>query len=329
MTILALVMGAMFGILRSGIKLYDSGTQSVELYQSARVAMRNIMDDLQFALSARQFWQLSPRITWETPEQIMERLGGMAVIEEDPGAIRFIGSQDSVTFARKVYQFGDFPPFDIQECRFIVSEGNLYLDIIRSLLEVKRATWYYYALFEIDGARPFISYSGGQQVRIRPVVSLEAPPLAEFLGDYGHIGRRILIAEGIESVRFRYSDGGNWSGSWDSERVIVRYRMSPNSPNFDAGRDTVMQQVGPPSMIELVMTLRNGDTLATITEVPSGSMRAMGASPLLSSGSRDVGSGFAPQQPQQPQQPQLPPQLQRPQRPTQQPAPGETPTLLP
>lgn len=314
MTILTLVMAALFGILRSGMRLYESGTDMVELYQTGRIALRTVTDDLQFALASHNFWQPGEEIRIESPDQILAMMGGMGVIERDPGAIRFLGDKNQVIFVRKVYQFGKQPPLDLQECRYVAEDGALFRDVLRSLLMVKQASWFFRSLFEAElGA--VISYYNGQQVRIRRLSSPEEPPLEQFIGNYGVVQRRELVAEGVESIEFQYSDGAGWKSTWDSEQIVMRYRLSPQSPNFNAARDMVPEKIGPPQMVQVSMTLINGDTLSSIVEIPAGSMQNMGGNVLIAPGGNPAAGGaFRNPQAQQPgQQPgQQPPGQQPP-----------------
>lgn len=279
MTILVLVMGAVFATLQSGLRLYSRGLEMMNVYQSARIALRTMTEELQFALSANNVWKTSTQLHRITVEQAMLSYNGMLVQEEDIAAVRFMGRGNEVIFCRKVYQFGKQPPYDIQECRFFVDNGQLQLEIMRSLTMVNQAVWFYRNTFSTSVNR-IIAFQGHQQFNFRVVESFEEPPLELFVGDYGVLGQRLTIADGIKSISFRYSDGQGWKGSWDSERAEAKYRRSPQSPNFNSETDEVLRKTGPPRLVEVQLTLFNDDVLATVIEVPSGAAN-IGANAVL------------------------------------------------
>ncbi|MBI1388791.1 MAG: prepilin-type N-terminal cleavage/methylation domain-containing protein [bacterium] len=274
MTIMALVMGAVFASMQVGVDAYQRGQQSMEVYQSARVGMRKVADELQYALSSNAFWKPNDQYMLVPPEVLMMQNPGMIVQENDPGAIRFLGQANEVMYVRKKYQLGSNPPFDLQECRIAVDDANdvLYLEVIRSLLEVKRASWYFQALFQtsLDG---IVSYTGGQGIRFRKIGTNEEPPLAAFIGNAGQVNKRIPLVEGVHQITFRYTDGEGWMSSWNSQDILQDFKISPQSPNFNANRDMIIQEKGPPLVCEITLELVNGDSISSSVELPAGNMR--------------------------------------------------------
>ncbi|MBZ0258707.1 prepilin-type N-terminal cleavage/methylation domain-containing protein [bacterium] len=274
MTLMTIVMGSVFASVRVGIDAYDRGTKSMEQYQSARIGLRKTMEELQFSLSQASFWQPGDQYSAMSPEVIMAMERARMVRENDPGKIRFHGDAQSVLFVRKIYQLNQDPPFDLQECKINVDAGNqiLYLEVVRSLLTVKRASWYFQQLYQTN-LKGYVSMYGGQTIRFREIRSDEEPPLAQFIGDAGKIGKRYVLAYGVKGLHFRYTDGDGWKTSWSSEEVLTDYRISPNSPNFNATRDLQFHEKGPPLLTEITLDLANGDTVTGSVEIGSGNMR--------------------------------------------------------
>lgn len=280
MTILSLVIGSVFTALQVSIDAFERGQQNMEQYQSGRIALREVSEELRFALSADAFWRPQDNFKAEMSyEQFMETMAmanGNFVQEVDPGAIRFIGDKSSVLFVRKVYQLGMQPPFDLQECRIYVTENsNLVLEIMRSLLQVKQATWLFRTVFDVNLGGQVIS-DRGQPVRFREINNPDEIPLPVFIGNYGSINHQYLIAEGINSIDFRYTNGENWSSNWNSQEIITDYRVTPDSPNFNPQRDMLMREKGLPSIVQISLELENNEMLNTAVDVPAGYMRDTG-----------------------------------------------------
>lgn len=275
MTILTLVLGSVFSAVQVGVDTYERGRQSMELYQSARIGMRKTMEELQFALSQASFWQPSDQIRALPPETLFAMFGGMMIQENDPGKITFIGGRDQVKFVRKIYQMNKNPRFDLQECIIAADAGNelLYLEVARSLLEVKRASWFFQELFQTS-LNGVISYQNGQATRFRKVGGPDEPPLHQFIGNTGVIQERYVLAEGIRGVEFRYTDGEGWHDSWSSTDIITNYRISAQSPNFDPNRDMQFNEKGPPRLVEITLELSNGDYLSGSVELGTGNLRS-------------------------------------------------------
>lgn len=275
MTLLALVMGSVFTTLQAGIKAYKDGRRTMELYQSGRIGLQKISEELRLALSPYSFWQPRDTIKQLTMEELMTTLSGIPIQEEDPGAIRFMGGSNWVTYVRKKYHLDRYPPFDLKECKIHVENGRLLITVMRSILQIKQATWYYQYLFKVNLSGVVIPEMGGR-VRFRLQGEMGEPPLQEWLmqmGDVGAINYDYVVAEGIEGLAFRFADEGNWTTSWDSQELVTTHRISPQSPNYKPG-DTEIAEKGPPLVVEIALTIRNGDTLYTSTDVPAGNMRA-------------------------------------------------------
>ncbi|RJP20850.1 MAG: prepilin-type N-terminal cleavage/methylation domain-containing protein [Candidatus Omnitrophota bacterium] len=276
MTIMALVIGSVYSGMKVGMEAYMRGQYSMELYQSARIGLRQISDELRLALSPFAFWRPQDSYKQLSYEEMMNTFGGPVVQEEDPGAIRFMGQSNSVLYVRKVYQLDRYPPFDLQECRIFVNQDSkqLILEIVRSLLAVKQASWFYRYEFQLNLAGQVIPMDGGR-MRFRQVGMFGEPPIMEYIGDYGVINKRQLIAEGIDSIQFRYSSGSNWTNHWDSQQLITEYRRSPQSPRFNMVSDVDIRETGPPQIAEISLKLENGDTVTTAAYIPAGNMRGM------------------------------------------------------
>ena len=132
MTLLGLIMTSVFATMQAGINAYRQGRETMELYQSGRIALQKVSEELRLSLSPYSFWQ--PRDTYKeiSIDELMSTMQGIPIQEEDPGAIRFLGSGDSVLYVRKVYSLGKNPPFDLQECQINVQDGRLVLTVLRS-----------------------------------------------------------------------------------------------------------------------------------------------------------------------------------------------------
>lgn len=274
MTLMTIVMGSVFASVRVGVDAFDRGTKSMEQYQSARIGLRKTMEELQFSLSQASFWQPGDQYSAMSPEVLMAMESARMVRENDPGKIRFHGDAQSVLFVRKIYQLNQTPPFDLQECKIAVDAGNqiLYLEVIRSLLVVKQASWYFQQLYQTN-LKGYVSMYGGQTIRFREIRSDEEPPLTQFIGNAGAMGKRYVLAQGVKELRLRYTDGEGWKTSWNSEEVLTDYRISPNSPNFNANRDLVFHEKGPPLLAEITLDLANNDAVTGSVEIGSGNMR--------------------------------------------------------
>ncbi len=319
MTLMAIVMGSVFAAVKVGVDAYDRGQKSMQQYQSARIGLRKVMEELQFSLSQASFWQPGDQFRAMSPEVLMAMESSNLVRENDPGKIRFLGSAQNVLFVRKVYQLNQNPPFDLQECRIAVDAENevLYVEVIRSLLIVKQASWHFSKVFNTNLAG-FVSTYGGQNIRFRKPGPMEAPPLAQFIGDAGFIGRRYVLANGVSGLRFRFTDGDGWKTSWNSEEVITTFRVDPNSPNFNAGRDLTFNEKGPPLVAEITLEMSNGDTVTGSVEIGSGNMRGQKGAMAVERGSPLPGMrppGQNPANPNLPIQP-LPTVLARPETPS-------------
>ncbi len=274
MTIMAMVIGSVFMTIHVGMAAYNQGQHSMELYQSARMALQKISDEMRFSLSPHAFWRPGDTYTEMGEDLLMQKMRGMPIREKDPGAIIFKGSSSRVQYVRKVYQLDQFPPFDLQECEIFADEetNRLLLNVRRSLLAVKRKSWMFMHLFEVN-LSGIVLAQGVHGERYRSRGMLNEPPLDDFIGDYGTINRLYVIAEGIQKVSFRFGDDSGLKKNWDSQVLIKEYRKSRDSPNFNPTQDTEIYEKGPPLIVEISLQLENGDTLMTATDVPAGNMR--------------------------------------------------------
>jgi len=276
MAIAALVMGSVLSAMQTGLNAYKQGQESMELYQSARIGLRKVSEELRFALSANAFWRPLDDYKDERFNDFLQRKAmdnAAFVAERDPGAIRFQGDNHSVLFVRKVYQLGLKPPFDLQECRIFASaDGKLMLEIVRSLLEIKQASWFFQYVFNANLSGQVIS-DGGHPLRFREVSNPEEIPLMDFIGNWGMKNQTSVICDGVKSISFRFTNGERWENSWDSQQVVTNYRVSNQSPNFNPDKDVQMREKGPPAIVEILLELENRDILSTTTDIPSGTMQ--------------------------------------------------------
>lgn len=297
MTILVLVMASVFSILRTGILVYRGGQTSMEIYQSGRIAIQRLAEELRFALSPNAFWRPEDNYVLLPLEHFLASFQGRFVEEEDPGAITFKGEGNSILFCRKIYNLNRYPPFDLQECRIYVDDSqNLILEVVRSLLAVKQMSWLFRIQFEVNLNGQVVQGGPGGRTRIRQMGQFGEPPLLEYIGNYGMDGRKFLIANNIDEIRFRYTDGSGWSSNWDSQQLITHNRISPQSPNFNPQSDTMFSEKGPPQVVEVTLTLTNGDHYATAVDIPAGNMQKEG----LDLFARPSGVGQSPAAPGQP-----------------------------
>ncbi len=273
MTILTIIMGSIFMTMKVGMDAYRQGRHTMEVYQSGRIGLQKISQELQLALSSYSFSQLRDTYSQLTFEELMTQFKGIPVQEEDPGAIRFIGSANSITYVRKVYHLDQYPPFDLEECAIFVENNRLTLSVLRSLLEIKRATWFFQHIFKVNLNGVVIPEMGGR-MRFREMGEFGEPPLQEWLGDVGFRDHRYTIAEGIQKIDFRFSDDGRWQSSWDSQELETTNRISPQSPNYIQNNDMKISEKGPPKIVEITLTLENNEILSTATDIPAGNMRA-------------------------------------------------------
>ncbi|HOE11751.1 MAG TPA: prepilin-type N-terminal cleavage/methylation domain-containing protein [bacterium] len=281
--ILAVVVGAIQGTMQMGFTAYRKGQQDMELYQSARIGLNRLIDEMRGALSSTAFWRPNAEIretmTWEQAMELVRF--GNAVEEDEPGPIQFIGSSDEVTFARKVYGGTSNRDFDLQEVRFYVdsSKNQLRMEIIRSLLEIKIASWYFAYLFETKLNAEILIDQAGRAHRIRQLSSPDEPPLEQFIGDTGMDGRTMPIAYGIKEIQFRYSDGELWTDDWDSTEYIQipLIPMNRNDTYYENPEDEFMhQEKGIPSAVAIKLVLANGAKLEVQVDIPAGSLNHLG-----------------------------------------------------
>ncbi len=272
MTLLTLIMGSVFATMQTGMNAYRQGRYTMELYQSGRIGLQKIADEVSLSLSSYSFWQ--PRDTYKqlTYDELMINMQGVPIQEEDPGAIRFLGSGNSVLYVRKKYHLDRYPPFDLEECQIAVENGRIILRVLRSLLMVKQATWFYQHEFQVSLNGTVIPDMGGR-MRFRTMGEMEEMPLQQWIGDYGVLNYNYTIAEGIKQIAFRYGEDGKWKNTWDSQELEIIHHVSPQSPNYKT-TDTEIREKGPPLVVEISVTLNNGEILVTSTDVPAGNMRA-------------------------------------------------------
>ncbi len=277
MTIMALVVGSVYSVMRTSMDAFTNGQYTMELYQSARIGLRRITEELRYALSPLSFWRPQDRIRDMALNELMATFNGPVIEEEDPGAILFTGQKQSVLFVRKVYQLEKYPPFDLQECRIYVDgeQKLLILEVVRSLLEVKQATWMFQQEFKAN-LNGFVVPMQGERVRVRPVGPNGEPPLDQYIGNRGMINKRYVLAEGVKSINFRFNAGEGWQSNWDSQQLEYIYRIPPNSPSFNHQRDVEIIEKGPPKIVEIFLELENGEKLITSADVPAGNMRSKG-----------------------------------------------------
>ncbi|HPA45781.1 MAG TPA: prepilin-type N-terminal cleavage/methylation domain-containing protein [bacterium] len=281
--ILAVVVGAIQGTMQMGFTAYRKGQQDMELYQSARIGLNRLIDEIRGALSPTAFWrpgaEIKETMTWEQAMELVRF--GNAVEEDEPGPIQFIGSSDEVTFARKVYGGTSNRDFDLQEVRFSVdsSKNQLRMEIIQSLLEIKIASWYFAYLFQTKLNAEILIDQAGQAHRIRQISSPNEPAMKQFIGDAGMDGRSLPIAYGIKEVEFRYSDGEQWTEDWDSTEYIriPLIPMNRDDTYYENPEDDFMhQEKGLPSAMEIKLVLANGAKLEVQIDIPAGSLNHLG-----------------------------------------------------
>ncbi len=279
MTIMALVVVGAYSMLNTAMVAHTNGIQAMEINQAARIGLRQVADELRFALSGNAFWQPDTQIQILPPEQAFAAMTGPVVQERDPGKIEFVGQEDFVVFTRKVYQLNSNPPFDLQVCKIHVDPQTeqLLLTVVKSLLMIKRASWWYQVEFQTQLNGFTFASAGTTDVRYRPVGNNpEAPPLDVYIGDYGTINKSYLLAEHIKEIKFEYADSDSFRTDWDSKEIVREYKTSVQSPTFNALTDIIVREKGPPQVIKITMTMDNGETLMTTTDIPAGNMTNLG-----------------------------------------------------
>ena len=277
--ILALVVGAVHGTLKMGMTAYSIGLEEMELYQGVRVGLNRVADLLRGALSPQAFWrpgdQILPSMVWEEMRYFIET--GEVVEEDEPGPIQFLGSKNEVIFARKVFGGTSNKVFDIQEIRIYLDEDRceLRLEIVKSLLDIKVAAWYFAYLYETDLSGQIVMGPGGQPMRVRRRNRPDEPPLEDFLGDVGVDGRSMPLVPGIKEVEFSYFDGESWFGTWDS-REIIEIPLMPfggtRDREFDPQLDVIRQERGLPAAVSITFTLENNEKVGVKVDVPAGGL---------------------------------------------------------
>ncbi|MFH1737858.1 MAG: prepilin-type N-terminal cleavage/methylation domain-containing protein [bacterium] len=291
--ILAVVVGAIQGTMRMGLAAYTAGEADMELYQSVRIGLNRVCDQLRSALSLSAFWrpadQIEMQMTWgQGSEQVRY---GNAIEEEEQGKIQFIGSANEVIFARKVYGGTSNRDFDIQEVRLYVDSkrNQLRMELVRSLMDIKVASWYFAYLYQTKLSGQILVDQDSKVHRIRQLSSPIEPPLQDFVGDTGEDGRSFAIAEGMKSVEFSYYDGEKWGKSWNSNEILS-IPLTPagrdRTDQLDPMVDYIRQEEGLPAAVEITFILKNGDRIGTQVDIPGGSLNHLGISgvPLNESG---------------------------------------------
>lgn len=281
MTIMSLVLVSSYAMLDTAMSAYRTGVKSMEMYQSARIGLRRVADELRFSLSANAFWKPTTNFILEPPELYFARNTVPVIEERDPGKVIFKGAKHEVQFTRKIYQLDSQLPFDLQLCVIHVDQENkqLLLTVHKSLLTLKKAAWWYGIQFQSPLQGFSFANQGTADIRYRAITNPEIPPipLDIYLGDVGIVNRSYLLAEHITNVEFRYADSASFQDNWDSGEIVKEYRISTLSPQFNATTDIKAIEKGPPQVIEIKLTMTNGETLVTSTDIPAGNMSNLGS----------------------------------------------------
>lgn len=296
MTIMAMVIVSAYSMLDTAMTAYRNGIQSMEVYQAARIGLRRVADELRFSLSQDAFWTPPLRYELVPKEQFLMTSTLPFIQERDPGKIIFKGAENEVVFTRKIYQLGAKLPFDLQLCKIHVNPESqqLLLTVMKSLLMIKQAAWWYAIQFNTGLDSFAFAFEQTADVQYRLINNPEMPlmPMEEYIGDYGVINKSYLIAEHVKSIHFRYADSDRFQTDWDSDEIVREYRISVQSPNFNAATDTRVDTKGPPLVVEIKLELKNGETLLTSTDIPAGNMTNLGGGARPQSGApAAIGSG--------------------------------------
>ncbi len=244
--IFAAVVGTGYMVLMAGIRSYGVGRDTVDIYQNARAAIRQVEMDLRGAVSpAQSRWNIIPE---PTPVPTDEELEETVDKEKEEEKIVFKGSAKDVRFVIQELMPDRDPPWDLSEIRYFVNgeTGQLIRENMRSVVEWNQVEWRAKRLYQQDETSDEILSQAGK--------------------------RQLIMAQRIKDVAFRYSDGNEWKESWDSQEILNPpddKETDDTDPNAQQDQDMNLYKRGLPHMVEVTLTLSNDDKVRTITEVPA------------------------------------------------------------
>lgn len=256
--IFSMVVGTVYMVLSSSMRSYESGQESIALFQNARAALRSMEVDLRRAVSpAETNWN----IMYEDP--LEESLEEDEYYEEEPEPeqeekIIFKGTQSDVRFVMADFVPGGEPPWDLSEVRYYVNseKEQLIRETTRSVVEFNMMEWRLARVMN-ENESEF-----GYELQLRQEELRAEPP------------ERVLVMAGrIKEMKLRYSNGNKWENSWDSQAAIE----DPRERRQEEGdEDQVTEQQpedqriykkGLPTLVEVTLTLSNNTKVRSTTEI--------------------------------------------------------------
>lgn len=252
--IFAAVVGTGYMVLTAGIKSYESGRETVDQYQNARAAVRQIEIDLRSAVSpAQSRWNAMPAPTplplEEDPIPARE--------EKEEEKIVFKGSSKDVRFAIQEFLPGRQPPWDLSEIRYFADteKKRLMRENVRSIVEWNKVEWRTERMFHEDETNYRYEVKRGHEALLANTAV-----------------RQLVMAERIKDVAFRFSDGNEWKESWDSQEILnppADPEENENGEIVNENQDGNLYKRGLPHLVEVTLTLSNDDKIRTVTEIPA------------------------------------------------------------
>lgn len=248
--IFSMVVGVAYLVLRSGIDSYARGREFVILYQNARAGLRHLEIDLRRAVSpAQSGWNIMP----EEPDP-----GEDLAYDEYYESEEYVSKEEKIVFkgsgaeARFVIMEdipGREPPWDLSEVRYFVDKARnqLVRETTRSVVDWNFAEWRLRKMYS-ENETNFHFELGAIQG------ALTNPPGT----------RRLVVAERVESVAFRYHGGNDWAESWNSQEQI-----NPPATEEEQLERTRIYKKGLPHLVEVSLKMKDGDVIQTATEIPA------------------------------------------------------------
>ena len=260
MTVLVLVIGSITASLFAATNALETSQKSLEVYQTARAGLNQIAKDLRKCLSPFSI----PYEERLKEEEIVEDPYFRDDFDEEEGLqITFRGSSSDVEFAiRQVMSAEDGPTLDIREVRYrLDDEGCAVKEIYRSLLIARLE----------DTLAQRLEFRNG-----------EGAYLPEMTGGMFDDPKPQVICEGVRELKFAYTDGVEWMDSWDSDDWVVKDYATEWDDETLTEED--VELTGLPQLVRVDMTLDNGVTLQTVTDIPASELnvlppRAAGGAP--------------------------------------------------
>lgn len=257
--IFSMVIGTIYMVMNSSVRSYESGQKSIALFQNARAAMRSMEMDLRRAVSpARTNWNVlvEEPLDEQLPEE-EEYYEEEEPEQEQEEKVIFKGSPSDVRFAISDFIPGREPPWDLSEVRFFVNseKEQLMRETTRSVVEFNMMEWR--LARSMNENETEFTY----ELELRQDELRSEPP-----------DRQLVMGNQIKELKLRYSNGSKWEDNWDSQAPVQqqqRRQEETDRVREETPEDRRVYKKGLPQLVEVTLTLSNGNKLRSTTEIPA------------------------------------------------------------